>query len=367
MMQPFYTKFKYLDRMLAVICLLLLLMGLALIYSTSLSSGKSIFYKQLVYVAVGAFIFFFLAFFDFSALTKISRYVYIFLFLALVAVLKFGHAVNGSARWFDFKIFSFQPAEFMKLAVVLVLARFFAMRRGEIKDWRNILVSFLYVLLPAALISKEPDLGSAAIIFFTWLGVLFLSNVDKKVFVYLFLLFAVIAGVSWTYVLKDYQRNRIETFINPERDPRGRGYNVQQAIIAVGSGGFSGTGLGRGLQSQLKFLPERQTDFIFASAAEELGFIGTVVMLILYFILLYRLLVIYRMSRDDLSRFVIAGIFFMFFSQVVINIGMNVGMLPVTGIPLPLISYGGSSLFTSIAALGMAEAIAIRSKGLRLA
>lgn len=365
-MRQAVSKIKHLDSMLAVICLLLLLMGLTLIYSTSLSDGRSIFFKQLIYAAAGIFLFFFLAYFDFNTLTRISRYFYLVLVLALAAVLKLGLVVNGSARWFSLGFFNFQPAEFMKLVAVLVLARFFAIRRGEIKDWKNIALSFAYVLVPIALIYKEPDLGSAAIIFLTWLGVLLLSNVDKKVFIYLFLLFSVLSVVSWTYVLKDYQRNRIETFINPQRDPKGRGYNVQQAIIAVGSGGFSGSGLGRGLQSQLKFLPERQTDFIFASAAEELGFIGTIVMLVLYFLLLYRLLMIYRLSRDDLSRFVIAGIFFMFFSQIVINIGMNIGILPVTGIPLPLISYGGSSLFTSAAALGIAEAVAIRSKGLRL-
>jgi len=365
-MRPSISKFRYMDPMLAVICLLLLLMGLTLIYSTSLTDGHGIFFKQLVFAAGGIFLFFFLAFFDFSTLTQISRYFYVFLAVCLLAVLKFGHAVNGSARWFNLGFFSFQPAEFMKLVAVLVLGRFFTVRRGEIKDWRNIVLSFIYVLVPIALIYKEPDLGSAAIIFLTWLGVLFLSNVEKKVFIYLFLLLTIFSVVSWTYVFKDYQRNRIETFINPERDPKGRGYNVQQAVIAVGSGGFSGSGLGRGLQSQLKFLPERQTDFIFASAAEELGFIGTTVILILYLLLLYRLLVIYSQSRDDLSRFVIAGIFFMLFSQIVINIGMNVGILPVTGIPLPLISYGGSSLFTSAAALGIAQAVAIRSKGLRL-
>jgi len=365
-MQPFFGKLKYLDVMLAVICLLLLIVGLTLIYSTGINGDRSVFYKQLIYAVAGIALFFVTAYFDFSALTKISRYIYVFLVLALIAVLKLGHAVNGSRRWFDLKFFSFQPAEFMKLVAVLVLARFFAMRRGEIRDWKNIAISFVYVLIPIALIYKEPDLGSAAIILLTWIGVLFFSNVQKKVFVYVFLVLALLSAFSWTYVFKDYQRNRIETFINPGRDPRGRGYNVQQAVIAVGSGGLFGSGLGRGLQSQLRFLPERQTDFIFASASEELGFLGTLVILILYFLLLYRLLQIYRMSRDDLSRFVIAGIFFMFFSQIVINIGMNIGVLPVTGIPLPLISYGGSSLLTSSIALGIAQAVAIRSKGLRL-
>ena len=363
-MQPIFSNFKNLDALLAIICLLLLLVGLVLIYSTGLNGDRSVFFKQLLYCAGAIFLFFFLAFFDFNSVTKISRYVYLFLVLALLAVLKFGHAVNGSRRWFDLHIFSFQPAELMKIIVVVVLARFFAVRRGEIRDWKNIARSFIYVLIPILLIYREPDLGSAAIIFLAWLGTLFLSNVQKKAFVYIFLLIALISAFSWTFAFKDYQRNRVETFINPQSDPRGRGYNVQQAVIAVGSGGLFGSGLGRGLQSQLKFLPERQTDFIFASAAEEIGFLGTVVILVLYFLMLYRLLIIYRQSRDDLSRFAIAGIFLMFFFQIVINIGMNIGILPVTGIPLPLISYGGSSLLTSSIALGIAEAIAIRSKRL---
>ena len=171
---------------------------------------------------------------------------------------------------------------------------------------------------------------------------------------------------AWNFALHDYQRNRVETFINPNLDPRGRGYNVAQAVISVGSGGLFGRGLGRGLQSQLKFLPERQTDFIFAASAEELGFLGSAVILVLYFLILYRLLVIYRQSRDDLGRFTIAGVFFMIFSQTVINVGMNMGVLPVTGIPLPLVSYGGSSLFTVMISLGIAESVAVEAKGLRL-
>ena len=254
----------------------------------------------------------------------------------------------------------------MKIVAVLVLARFFALRRGEINSWKNIIISLAYVAFPIALIAKEPDLGSAIILFIIWAGVLFLSNVNKRVFVYLFLAFTVLSFGAWNFALHDYQRNRVETFINPNLDPRGRGYNVAQAVISVGSGGLFGRGLGRGLQSQLKFLPERQTDFIFAASAEELGFLGSAVILVLYFLILYRLLVIYRQSRDDLGRFTIAGVFFMIFSQTVINVGMNMGVLPVTGIPLPLVSYGGSSLFTVMISLGIAESVAVEAKGLRL-
>ncbi len=365
-MDSIFTKIKHLDVTLAVTCFLLLLIGLSLIYSTSLSGSTQVFTRQLIHAVIAVALFFFFAYFDFRSSTKTSRYLYLIFVLALVALLIIGFSVKGSSRWFNFGFFNFQPAEFMKLVMVLILARFFALRRGEINTWKNILLSFVYALIPMFLIAKQPDLGSAIIIFIIWLGMLFFSTVNKKVFVYLFLIFIVFAGISWKFLLHDYQRNRIETFLEPSLDPRGQGYNVRQATIAIGSGSLTGRGLGKGLQSQLRFLPERQTDFIFASASEELGFLGSSVILVLYFILLFRLLVIYRISRDDLSRFVVIGIFFMIFGQVVINIGMNMGVLPVTGIPLPLLSYGGSSLMTVAISLGIAEAVAINAKGLRL-
>lgn len=352
--------------MLAVIGMLLSLIGLALIYSISLTAGAILFYKQLGYwvLAVGLFLLF--TYVDYRSLTKVNRYAYIAFIILLVAIFPFGFTVKGSTRWYDLGFFLFQPAEFIKIIVILVLARFFSLRRGEINTWKNILLSLLYVLIPVFLIAKEPDLGSAIILMVIWGGMLLMTSVHRKFLVYLFLALTVFAAFSWTYLLHDYQKTRVETFINPNLDPKGRGYNVRQAIIAVGSGELTGRGLGKGLQSQLRFLPERHTDFIFASAAEELGFVGTMVIVILYFLLLYRLLVIYRAGTDDLGRFIIAGIFFMFLGQIVINIGMNLGVLPVTGIPLPMLSYGGSSLLTVAISLGIAEAIAIRSKGLRL-
>jgi rod shape determining protein RodA len=365
-MEGFFSKLKYLDRTLAVTCFLLLLVGLSLIYSTSLNSSKTIFYHQIVYSLVATSVFLFFAFFDFRTLTKQSRYYYIIFVFALVVLLGVGRVVQGSGRWFNLGVINLQPAEFMKLIMVLVLARFFAIRRGEINTWKNLGLSFLYVLIPMALIAKQPDLGSAIIIFAIWLGMLFFSTVNKKVFVYLFIILALFSGVAWKVLLHDYQKNRIEIFLNPNRDPKGRGYNVRQATIAIGSGGVFGRGLGKGLQSQLRFLPERQTDFIFASASEELGFLGSMVIIVLYFILLYRLLMIYKICRDDISRFLIIGIFFMMLAQIVINAGMNMGIMPVTGIPLPMLSYGGSSLLTVAVSVGIAEAVAINARGIRL-
>ncbi|MDB4940355.1 MAG: rod shape-determining protein rodA [Candidatus Doudnabacteria bacterium] len=365
-MNNFFSKIKYLDITVAVICFLLLLVGLSLIYSTSLNGSKAIFYHQIIYslIAIGLFLFF--AFFDYRTLTKQSRYYYLLFVALLGGLILVGRAVQGSSRWFNLGVINLQPAELMKLIMVLVLARFFALRRGEINTFKNVSLSFLYVLIPMLLIAKQPDLGSAIVIFVIWLGMLFFSTVNKKVFIYLFIALALFSGVAWKTLLHDYQKNRIEIFLNPDRDPKGKGYNVRQATIAIGSGGVFGRGLGKGLQSQLRFLPERQTDFIFASASEELGFLGSMVIITLYFILLFRLLIIYRQCRDDLSRFLIIGIFFMMLSQVVINVGMNMGIMPVTGIPLPMLSYGGSSLLTVAISMGIAEAVAINARGIRL-
>ncbi|GAC1413328.1 MAG: rod shape-determining protein RodA [Candidatus Doudnabacteria bacterium] len=365
-MDSFISKLKFLDRTLAVTCFLLLLVGLSLIYSTSLTSSKTIFTHQIVYsfLAMGLFLFF--AFFDYRTLTKQSRFYYVVFILSLIVLLGVGKVVQGSGRWFNLGVINLQPAEFMKLVMVLVLARFFALRRGEINTFKNVTLSLIYVLIPMALIAKQPDLGSAIVLFVIWLGMLFFSTVNKKVFVYLFIALALFSGFAWKFLLHDYQKNRIEIFINPGKDPRGKGYNVRQATIAIGSGGLFGRGLGKGLQSQLRFLPERQTDFIFASAAEELGFLGSMVIIVLYFILLTRLLIIYKFCRDDLSRFIVGGIFFMLLTQIVINAGMNMGIMPVTGIPLPMLSYGGSSLLTIAVSMGIAEAVAINARGIRL-
>jgi rod shape determining protein RodA len=365
-MQENFQQAKFFDAALAVSFVLLLAVGVVMMYSTSLGGSYSIYYKQLAYAIVAIGLFAFFSYFDYKILERIATPFYFIIVALLATVLKFGYLSLGARRWFNLGLIDFQPSELAKLALILLLARFFASRRGEIKNWQNIVLSFLYALVPIILIVRQPDLGSAIILFMIWLGILLVSRVQKKVFIYLFIGIVLVSAGAWKFGFHDYQKHRIETFLNPQLDPEGRGYNVQQAIIAVGSGGIHGTGLGKGLQSQLKFLPERQTDFVFASAAEELGTIGTVVIILLYCALLYRLLIIYRNSRDDTGRFMVAGIFFFIFSQAAINIGMNVGLLPVTGIPLPLVSYGGSSLLSTAIALGITESIAMRSKGLRL-
>ncbi len=360
------NKLRYFDIPLLVSCLLLCLAGLALVYSTSLSGeSTSIFWKQLLFFCVGLGGFFFFSFFDYHTLAKANKIIYVIGILLLIYLLLFGPDIRGGRRWLPLGFANIQVAEFIKLVVILGLARLLYLRRGQINSFSNLAWSLIYTLIPAGLVLLEPDLGSAIIIGGLWAGILLISPIKRKYLAILFLIFVVCCGVTWKFFLKDFQRDRIKVFINPSLDPRGSGYNVRQATIAVGSGQLLGRGLGKGLQSQNKFLPERQTDFIFAASSEEVGFFGCLTLLGLYIFLFVRLLSILKKAKDDLGMYIAGGVFFWLLSHTLINIGMNIGLLPVTGIPLPLISAGGSSLIVSLIALGVVQNVAIQSKVLR--
>src|SRR6185436_7075488 len=217
--------------------------------------------------------------------------------LLLIYLLFFSSLIRGSHRWIDFSFFRFQPAEFSKIVVILGLSRLLYIKGGQINSWRTILWSFVYAALPAVLIAAEPDLGSSIIIFSIWMGAILLSPIKKKFLVIMFLVALATMGITWKFVLKDFQKARVEVFLNPSLDPKGRGYNVRQSTIAVGSGQLLGMGLGKGVQSQRKFLPERQTDFIFAAASEEIGFLGSFSLLALYFLLIFRLFKIMQRAK----------------------------------------------------------------------
>lgn len=365
-MRPFFSRFKYFDIPLLAATLLLAAGGLAILYATTLSDASyGIFYRQLIFLGLGLAAFFFFGVFNYHTLAKLNRVVYPIFIALLVYLPLFGSLIRSSHRWIDLGLFRFQPAEFAKIVIILGLARLLYIKGGQINSWRTIIWSIVYAALPAALIAIEPDLGSAIIILSIWLGLILLSPIKKKFLVVLFLAFLALSGVTWKFVLKDFQKARIHVFLNPGLDPKGRGYNVRQATIAVGSGQFTGMGLGKGVQSQRKFLPERQTDFIFAAASEEVGFLGSFGLLALYFFLMFRIYKIMRVAKDDLGMYIAGGALFFFFFHVFINIGMNIGLLPVTGIPLPFASAGGSSLIVSLVLLGMVQNVAIQSKALR--
>ncbi len=366
-MFSFFRKFRYFDVPLHIVAFLIAIAGLALLYSTSIvgDAGTSIFWRQALFFAVGAIAYFFFAFFDYHTLAKANRILYVALVGILFYLLIFGSLIRGGRRWVSVGLFSLQPAEFAKLIVLLGLARLLYLQRGKINSWKSIAWSFLYALIPAALIVVEPDLGSTLVIVSIWAGILLISPIQKKYLAVLFIAFVLVSGITWKFFLKDFQRARIEVFLNPALDPKGRGYNVRQATIAVGSGQIFGSGLGKGMQSENKFLPEMQTDFIFAASSEEIGFLGCSVLLALYFFLFMRLILISRKAKDDLGMYIAGGVFFLLFVHVIINVGMNIGMLPVTGIPLPFFSAGGSSLIVTLSALGIVQNVAIQSKALR--
>jgi rod shape determining protein RodA len=361
-----FSKIKYMDMPLLVTSGILLFVGLVIMYSSSVSGGDlRLYYRQLIFGSISVLAFFFAVNYNYHKLITFNRWTYVGLTLILLFVLLFAREVRGSSRWIDFGFFRFQPAEFCKLAVVLVLARWFSYMRGRVNSLLYLGISFVVVAVPGVLVVLEPDLGSSLIIFGIWAGLLTLSTVRRKFLLALFAIFLLFASFSWAFLLQDFQKHRIEVFLNPNLDPKGKGYNVRQAIIAVGSGGVEGRGLGHGLQSQLKFLPERQTDFIFATLAEEVGFLGSIVLFVIYTFFLLRLLYLVRTAKDSLGSYIISGVFFMFFGQTIINIGMNIGVLPVTGIPLPFISYGGSSMLVSWLSLGVVQSVVVQSKALR--
>jgi rod shape determining protein RodA len=345
--------------------MLLLFLGLLMIYSTTLSSPSNLMPRQLVYAIIGLVVFFTLSFFDYRSLKQTTWWLYLLIVISLLVVWFVGRNIRGSTRWIDLGILRIQPAEFAKLVMVVIMAKFLDQSGERLKNFRYVILSGIYMAVPVGLILIEPDLGSALVVFFTWFAMLMFSRMNKKHLVTLIGVILIGAVVSWFFVLQPYQKGRVYTFLNPSVDPRGSGYNVLQSIIAVGSGGLFGRGVGRGFQSQLKFLPERQTDFIFASTAEELGLLGSLFILAMFGIILYRLVKTAQRSRDNFGMYLSLGIFFMLIIQVLINIGMNLGILPVTGIPLPLLSYGGSSLIMTFAALGLAQSVVARQKAVR--
>ncbi|MBL8030672.1 MAG: rod shape-determining protein RodA [Candidatus Doudnabacteria bacterium] len=351
---------------LMVCMLLLLLSGLAVLYGTSLASDTmEIFHKQLLFalIALGGFIF--VSLIDYHALSKQNRLAYIAILATLLYLLFLGPEIRGGKRWIDLGIGTFQPSEFVKISVAIGLARLLHLRRGQINSWKILFWSMAYAGLPAALVLLQPDLGSALVTCGIWTGLILMSPIKKKYIAVLGLIGLLLAAGVWQFGLKDFQKDRIKVFMNPELDPRGKGYNVRQATIAIGSGGIFGRGLASGLQSQNRFLPERQTDFIFAAGSEQIGFFGSLGLLSLFVFAGYRLLAIAKRARDDLGMYLALGVFFLLWIHAIVNIGMNMGLMPVTGIPLPFLSAGGSGLVVMLFAFGIAQNVAIQSKILR--
>ncbi len=342
---------------------LLICFGLAAIYSIAISADQPNFLnfqKQIVFAIGGIIILFLVAAFDYRIFHTFSGYFYFSAVALLLLVLFFGQIINNTKGWFTLFGLNFQPVEIAKVALVIYLADFFT--KKPLTDLSGFLYSGVIAAVPTALVLLQPDFGSAAILFFIWLAfVIFIGTKKKYLFGIGFLLAVIFLG-AWFYFFADYQKERILTFLNPQADPYGRGYHVRQAVIAVGAGGLFGRGLGFGSQSQLKFIPASQTDFIFAVIAEELGFLGVGLILLFWFLIFYRLVQAAGKTRDEFSGLVIFGISIIFFSHVFINVGMNIGILPVTGISLPFLSYGGSFLVVCLLCVGIVQSIIVRGR-----
>ncbi|MEK7508235.1 MAG: rod shape-determining protein RodA [Patescibacteria group bacterium] len=361
------SAFAGMDWWLLAAVFLLTLFGLAALYSIGLGRPDSLFLefkKQIIFLIVGLGLMFLAASFNYNFYRLNSRLFYVIPLLLIIGVLFFGVTVRGTRGWFSLLGFSFQPVELMKLGVILGLAVLAAREARSFKTLGFFVSSLFLVVLPSVFVIFQPDLGSALLLCSIWLAVLLVAGTQKKYLLALVLFLAGAILFSWLFLFKDYQKERFLTFVDPARDPLDRGYNVTQAVIAVGSGQVFGRGLGYGSQSQLRFLPETQTDFIFAVIAEELGLVGSSFVLLVFLFLFYRLIKIALTARDDFALFTAMGILGLFFSQFIINVGMNIGLLPVTGITLPFMSAGGSSLTVNFVLIGIAQSIAKnRQKG----
>lgn len=331
------------------------ILGAGLVTMKSFTENSPFFSHQLVWILISFIVLFTLSHIDFRFLKRTDVLVSIFLIFSFLLILLFvlGSVANGAQSWFSLGGFSFQPSDMMKLVVILMLAKYFSRRHVEIKNFKHIFISGIYAFIPFVLVFLQPDFGSAMIIFCIWLGMILVAGISKKHLLAVFLVLTVALTLLWSFVFLPYQKARIINFLNPMHDIQSTGYNVYQSTIAVGSGQFFGKGVGFGSQSRLQFLPEYETDFIFAAFAEEWGFVGVVILFILFGLIIWRILHIALLGSSNFEILFGVGFAIYIMSHLVINIGMNIGIMPVTGITLPFMSYGGSHLLTEFTGLGI--------------
>jgi len=359
-MRNIFLYLRKLDWILIVVVVLLIGIGLLFIYSSSLERDDfSNFNKQVIFFGIELILMFSLSFFDWRLFRESPYFILILYFICLISLaglLFLAPEIRGIKGWYKLGPISIDPIEFTKIILIILLAKYFSVRHIEMYQIRHILLSGFYVLLPAILIFLQPDLGSVLILALIWLGILIISGIKLKHLLILTLCFLLISVLGWSFFLKDYQKARILSFFYPT-DPLGISWSQNQAKIAIGSGGLFGQGIGSGSQTQYGFLPEPQTDFIFSAIAEETGLFGVGILLLLFLILIWRIVKIAMISQTNFPRLFALGLALLLISQIFINIGMNLGLLPIIGISLPLISYGGSNLIAIFIALGILQNI----------
>ncbi|MBI2124047.1 MAG: rod shape-determining protein RodA [Candidatus Wildermuthbacteria bacterium] len=358
------THLRKLDWIIMGSSLLLVSMGLLSLYSSSIGRGDfTNFYKQTAFMVVGLVMMLAVSFLNYR-LFKNDPYFLVFLWglgiLALVGLLFFGPETRGVRAWYKIGGISIDPVEYMKIVLLLLMAKYFSLRHVEIYRIKHIVLSAIYFGVPFALVFFQPNLGSGGLLILLWLIILLVSGLKLRHFLTIMALGVLILSLAWVFVLHDYQKNRIISFLEPELDPLGIGWSQLQSKIAIGNGGIWGAGMGQGTQTQHGFLTEPHTDFIFSAIGEEFGFVGIAILFVLFFLLLWRVFKIGIMAESNFPRLFAIGFGALLVIQFAVNIGMNIGFLPIVGLPLPFVSYGGSSLLMLFFGLGVLQSIKSR-------
>ncbi len=358
---------KLFDWYTLLLLLIISLTGVLTVYSATrpiLSSMQPNYYiKQLLWIVIGLVCVFAMVLYDYVWLKNLAYVLYIVGIIMLILVLMVGRSGLGAQRWFDVGIFSFQPSELFRVILILAIGKYMNSVKGQLTKWDFILSAVIFALIPFILIIKQPHLGTGLILLATYFFMALSKKIERRILTTLVVavvLLAPLLGKPIWNNLKDYQKNRIVAFIDPSRDPRGIGYQIEQSKITIGSGMIVGRGYLKGTQGPLKFLPEKHTDFIFSVFAEEWGFAGSVVIFSLYLLLFLRGIDTALKAKDDFASLVAIGITFMLFLYFLINIGMVIGVMPVVGVPIPLMSYGGTSIITNFLAIGILINIRMR-------
>ncbi len=349
-------ELKNVEWSLLIIAVILSVIGLVALFSATQESGYDDFYKQCVWLGVSLVIMIIVMLVDYETIVKLSPIFYGGFIILLIAVL-FTTPINGATSWFDIGAFSLQPGEFAKVFVILFLAyaisKIQSRNKSEINRPTKLLIIGAIVLVPVILIVKQPDYGTAAAYIMATIFMLITAGIDKKYIIVSLLLVVILVPIMYNFILPDHAKARIDIFLHPESDPRGAGYNIIQSKLAIGAGGLTGMGLLKGNQTQLGFLYPKTTDFIFAVIGEEMGFIVACALIILYVLLITKCLYVAKTAKDETGKLIASGITGVFLFHMLENIGMVMGLLPITGVPLLFVSYGGSSLITSFICIGL--------------
>ncbi|MCH2535045.1 MAG: rod shape-determining protein RodA [Bdellovibrionales bacterium] len=357
--------FKKFDGNLALVIFALNLIGLINLYSAThgvvLDHTAKLFYQQIFWLLGGWVLYFLVTLVDYKFFYRLAYFFYGLNLVALALVPFIGKTYYGAQRWLDLGFFRYQPSETMKIIMIFVIARILSQKSSyNGLGFKDLLLPGVLTLIPFALTVKQPDLGTALLIASTTLSLLIFVRLKRSILVTACLIGIITLPAVWSFGLKDYQKGRILTFLNPGRDPHGAGYNSIQSKIAVGSGQVLGKGFRKGTQSQLEFLPERHTDFIYSVLSEEHGFIGSITTFGLFVVLFFMCIRVATQARDKFGALIVVGIVSYLFWHMFINIGMVIGVMPIVGVPLPLLSYGGSSMLTTMLGLGVISSVAYR-------